>query len=769
LLQGGEGGHAQGLCVSRKENNWEAKMQSSKVQFFFLLVALFQLLHAQNETVIINIAHMGPGEVFFDEQVALQLAAEKVNNNTDDYYIQFQFFGTNNNFEGNDPIIFTYKNAIDIIGELPEGEDTTNDTDFNIVIGTAFSSTSEIASLVFRQFDLPIISYGATSITLSDKELYPTFSRVIVSEQVQGGAAAEIVGHFGWPEVASIVVDNSFGLGLESAFEAGCQALSTPVPVLAQEQLSESASDDQISLALENIRKTDVHVIFIATLADLGREIFLAANSKGMLSSDYVWIAVQDLLTDSIFTDPDDGINEGLRDRLRGLIGTRRSGGSGPEYEEFLVEMEQRGVDFLSEFNVLAFDCLFFVSKAIECDLAQGGDARGTSLLDCILNSTHDGLTGTISLDENGDRQLLGTPLDLVNFRSSNQLDRGEQSFTFDAVGTYTERAAGDESDPIEEDESTVIVWPDGSNKVPDFPSVFDPPSQTYEKYTDPEVLVFIVLLFLLSLITLLITAIVLYSITNTVIKSTGIVYNLTILFGVFMGCYVIYPFIEKPSDELCAWRPWVAIVFFVIEGTLVAKQLFIWFTHWRRSADEKKSLLTIDYPWWVTIAAVSILLAIEIIFLILWTAIDPPKPDRHDVSGEDEVYFRCRSDDHDVWIAVQFSLVGVVILVGVISAIRIYFLPVMWKEGNWIGVTIISTAVISGIALAIVYVLEDIPAAWFSIIGAGVLANLCAVLIFIFGHKLWLVLVMKTRKGEAGNDMEDWQNKGDSDSFKDI
>ena len=46
------------------------------------------------------------------------------------------------------------------------------------LIGAPYSSTSEKVSLIAATWNIPVVAYSATSPSLADKELYPTFSRV---------------------------------------------------------------------------------------------------------------------------------------------------------------------------------------------------------------------------------------------------------------------------------------------------------------------------------------------------------------------------------------------------------------------------------------------------------------------------------------------------------------------------------------------------------------------------------------------------------------
>ena len=88
---------------------------------------------------------------------------------------------------------------------------------------------------MLAQFQIPEIGYSATSITLSNTELYPYFLRVVSPDSQQAQALAELVQAFGWTYISTIHSD-----GLYSFFSVMVQSL--PVEVLIR--FSESSLQD---------------------------------------------------------------------------------------------------------------------------------------------------------------------------------------------------------------------------------------------------------------------------------------------------------------------------------------------------------------------------------------------------------------------------------------------------------------------------------------------------------------------------------------------
>lgn len=72
------------------------------------------------------------------------------------------------------------------------------------MIGPGSSAVSEDVQNMLAQFQIPQIGYSATSITLSNTELYPYYLRVVSPDSQQAQALADIVQQFGWRYVSTI-------------------------------------------------------------------------------------------------------------------------------------------------------------------------------------------------------------------------------------------------------------------------------------------------------------------------------------------------------------------------------------------------------------------------------------------------------------------------------------------------------------------------------------------------------------------------------------
>ncbi|KAF5895960.1 extracellular calcium-sensing receptor-like [Clarias magur] len=87
-----------------------------------------------------------------------------------------------------------------------------------IIIGEATSTQSMILSRVLSSLHVPMISYLATCVCLSNKREYPNFFRTIPSDIYQARTMAQMAKRFGWTWVGAVVEDNDYGLQAVQAF-----------------------------------------------------------------------------------------------------------------------------------------------------------------------------------------------------------------------------------------------------------------------------------------------------------------------------------------------------------------------------------------------------------------------------------------------------------------------------------------------------------------------------------------------------------------------
>nr|XP_043876084.1 extracellular calcium-sensing receptor-like [Solea senegalensis]XP_043898719.1 extracellular calcium-sensing receptor-like [Solea senegalensis] len=87
----------------------------------------------------------------------------------------------------------------------------TNASSLLAVIGPSGSAQSIVVSKILQPFRIPMISYASSCACLSDRVKYPTFFRVIPSDDYQVKAIAQLLVHFNWTWVGLLRGDNDYG------------------------------------------------------------------------------------------------------------------------------------------------------------------------------------------------------------------------------------------------------------------------------------------------------------------------------------------------------------------------------------------------------------------------------------------------------------------------------------------------------------------------------------------------------------------------------
>ena len=87
-------------------------------------------------------------------------------------------------------------------------------TDIPVVglIGTPFSFTSLVVARVGSLYNMPMISYWATTDELSDKSRFPFFLRTVPPDEFQAGAMIDLLIRFNWKYVILLYSVNSYGV-----------------------------------------------------------------------------------------------------------------------------------------------------------------------------------------------------------------------------------------------------------------------------------------------------------------------------------------------------------------------------------------------------------------------------------------------------------------------------------------------------------------------------------------------------------------------------
>ena len=195
------------------------------------------------------------------------------------------------------------------------------------IIGAACSTVSQPISLLAASWGIPVISWASTSDSLSNKEVYPTFTRVEGTWSILAPVLNDVVDHFGWNRIGvlyapdEIMKTTALDLGRELQ-QNGKNVIYQVIPNIAQDARVglENQNDQQNVLRL--LKEQARIFIFMCYMSD-SLNLMMSAKAVGMLNGDYTFITHKDL------ANPRNSVFEGI------LVVSPRSP-SGPEFDAFL-------------------------------------------------------------------------------------------------------------------------------------------------------------------------------------------------------------------------------------------------------------------------------------------------------------------------------------------------------------------------------------------------------------------------------------------------
>ncbi|KAK0570472.1 hypothetical protein LWI29_001734 [Acer saccharum] len=299
------------------------------------------------------------------------------------------------------------------------------------IIGPENSMQTNFVIDLGNKSQVPILSFSATTPSLTSSTKTPYFFRGITNDSSQVGAITALIQAFGWREAVPIYVDNEFGQGVIPYLTDALHAIETRVPY--RSVISPMASDDQIVEELYKLMTMQTRVFIVHMLPSLGSRIFAKAKQIGMMEEGFVWI-VTDGLADFF-----DTFEQSVIDSMQGVLGVRPNVPRTKKLESFRVrwkrKFQQENPDIvdakLNIFGLLAYDVTVALAMAVEksgvgnfkfdkqitnnvsTDLeAIGVSENGPNLVKALSSTRFRGLTGDYSFV---DGQLQSLAFQIVN------------------------------------------------------------------------------------------------------------------------------------------------------------------------------------------------------------------------------------------------------------------------------------------------------------------------------------------------------------------
>ncbi|NXB54033.1 TS1R3 protein, partial [Leucopsar rothschildi] len=133
------------------------------------------------------------------------------------------------------------------------------------VIGPHKSDLCLLTAKLFSSFLIPQVSYGASSETLSNAELFPSFYRTVPGDKNLAEAVVLLLNQFGWNWIATVGSDDEYGRGAQALFlsMAGTNNICIAFEGLIPADLAEPGARKQLENIVKLINSTKVNVVVL--------------------------------------------------------------------------------------------------------------------------------------------------------------------------------------------------------------------------------------------------------------------------------------------------------------------------------------------------------------------------------------------------------------------------------------------------------------------------------------------------------------------------
>ncbi|XP_047972412.1 glutamate receptor 2.2-like [Salvia hispanica] len=362
----------------------------------------------------------------------------------------------------------------DVIGAASAGLDLLKNVQVQAILGPTFSFQASFLISLGEEAQVPIISYSATSPSLSSTRS-PYFFRATLSDATQVDAIADIVEAFGWREVVPVYEENNFGEGIMPYLSDALGRVNARIPY--RSVISTLATDDQIEAELYKLMTMQTRVFVVHMLSPLASRLFIIARKIGLMSRDCAWIVTNGITNELELLD------QSALESMLGVIGVRHHVPRSKELESFETQFNKQVLvgSKLSIFGLWAYDAATALAIAAEkaelkdvnyiqkstnsTDLEGFGvSGGGPSLIKALSNTTFTGLAGNFRLV---DGELEAPPMEIVNFVGHGVQGIGYWTKDSRIVNELNSKSANLYADFTPKSKLGSIIWPGDTTSRP--------------------------------------------------------------------------------------------------------------------------------------------------------------------------------------------------------------------------------------------------------------------------------------------------------------
>ncbi|XP_056166355.1 glutamate receptor 2.1-like [Syzygium oleosum] len=204
--------------------------------------------------------------------------------------------------------------ADDIVDAASAVLDLMENEEVHAILGPELSSQARFVIDLGMKAQVPIISFSATSPSLSPtRSQY--FVRTAYDDSSQVGALRAVVQAYGWREITLVYEDTDYGNGLVPYLVDAFQEVDARISY--RSVIPPSPEDIDIVKELNKLLVMQTRVFLVHMTALIGSRFFVLANNSGLMSEEFAWI-----VTDGMSSLLDPVISKALGS-MQGVLGVR--------------------------------------------------------------------------------------------------------------------------------------------------------------------------------------------------------------------------------------------------------------------------------------------------------------------------------------------------------------------------------------------------------------------------------------------------------------
>ena len=298
-----------------------------------------------------------------------------------------------------------------------------------ILTGTDCSSPAVEIAKVASKYKIPVISNGANASSLSSKENYPWFIRVVTPSEEYDRYLIELAAHFKVKEIAYFYTTDAWGLGAKKVVHESVKKKN--IIIKKEFGFERDTNQTMINKYMREVKEANIkHIVVTGPTPDTAR-VFRAIGEYGLNKKGNTIYA-----TEMISADEALDVVKGSKGYFAPMTLLSKT----KQLDKFKQSLERKlgkDVDVNSKaffYGALSYDHIMTIGHAIKTMKDNDVEVSRKNLMPYLRNVDFQGVTGRVYFSKiTNDR--INMPLQIVN---SHGLDELTGTVKFESIATAT-------------------------------------------------------------------------------------------------------------------------------------------------------------------------------------------------------------------------------------------------------------------------------------------------------------------------------------------